>query len=340
MKRYGNLYSKIIDRENIEIAYNKAKKGKNWQTKVKRIAENKDYYLDKLQKNLIDKTFHTSKYKTKWIYEPKARLIYILPFYPDRIVQHAIMNILEPLWDKLMIDDSYSCREGKGQHAASKTCMQFVKRNKYCLQCDVSKFYPSIDHEIMLKIIQEKIKDKDLLWLLEDIVKSVGGGKNAPIGNYTSQWFGNLYMNKVDMRVKHIYKVKDYIRYCDDFLFFFDSKADLKEIAADVSNYMGKHLKLKLSKCNLFHTSQGVDFLGYRHFPSGKILVRKRTAKRIRRNLKQIPYLYKNGYISADQALSKVASANGWLKYANSYNFKKSIKFEALNTEVKSYKQI
>jgi hypothetical protein len=338
LKRYGNLYSKIVDRENIELAYNKARKGKNWQKKIKRISQDKDYYLDKLQDSLINKTFHTAEYKTKWIYEPKARLIYILPFYPDRIVQHAIMNVVAPIWDSLMIDDSYSCRTGKGQHAASKRCMQFVKRNKFCLQCDVSKFYPSIDHEIVFDIIQEKIKDKDLLWLLHDIINSAEGGKNAPIGNYTSQWFGNLYMNKVDMRVKHIYKVKDYIRYCDDFLFFSNNKEDLKRIGADISEYMGRDLKLKLSKCNLFNTSQGVDFLGYRHFPDGKILVRKRTAKRIRRNMKQIPYLYEKGFITAGQALSKVASANGWLKYANSYNFRKSIRFDDLNTEVRGYK--
>lgn len=337
MKRHGNLFCRITDYNNIASAYHKARKGKNYQRKVRKINEHSEQYLKKIQKMLTEKTFHTSPYKTATIYEPKERLIYILPFYPDRIVQHAIMNVLAPIWDKFMIEDSYSCRVGKGQHAGSKRTMQFVRRNTFCLQCDVSKFYPSINHDILFQIIEKKIKDKDLLWLLRDIIDSTGTKTNVPIGNYTSQWFGNLYLNELDMRVKHVYHFKDYIRYCDDFLFFSNDKEELKRIAKDVTVYLHDHLQLKLSKCKLFRTSQGVDFLGYRHFPSGKILVRKRTAKRIKKNLKQVPYLYQHGFITARQAQSKVASANGWLKFANTYNLRTAIQFDTLFKEVKDY---
>jgi retron-type reverse transcriptase len=286
MKRYGNLFSKVVALDNIENAFTKAKKGKSWQEKVQIVEKNKDYYLNKIKNSLINKTFRTSKYNTKMIYEPKQRLIYVLPFFPDRIVQHAIMNVISPIWESMMIHDSYSCRKGKGQHLGSKQSMEDVMRNKYCLQCDISKFYPSISHNILYNIVQKKIKDKDMLWLLNDIIYSIDGGKNVPIGNYTSQWFGNLYLNELDMRVKHIYKIKDYIRYCDDFVLFFNNKKELNEIAKDVKTFLQEKLDLTLSKCSLFHTSQGLDFLGYRHFPNGKILVRKRTIKRLTKMLK------------------------------------------------------
>lgn len=335
MKRYGNLFDKITDEENILLAYRKAKKGKMWQRKIRHIDGDRDFYLQELRESLLNKTFHTAPYREKWIFEPKKRLIYILPFYPDRIVQHALMNVVAPIWDKMMIADSYSCRIGKGQHAGSCRCMQFVKRNRFCLQCDVSKFYPSIHHETLKEIVARKIKDKDVLWLMNDIIDSTETPTNVPIGNYTSQWFGNLYLTELDMRVKHNYHVKDYLRYCDDFLFFDDDKEKLNFIAADVTAFLANKLKLTLSKCSLFHTPQGVDFLGYRHFPNGKLLVRKRTAKRIKRRLKALPYLYRHGELSLKQAMSVVASAKGWLKFANTYNLRQAMAINNLWDELK-----
>ncbi len=337
MKRLGNVWDCILADENIEYAYGRAKKGKMWQKKVKRIDKEKDRYLAELKQSLVDRTFHTSPYRTKWIYEPKAREIYILPFYPDRIVQHAVMAYVAPDWDRRMYYHSYSCRAGKGQHAGSMVTMKYVRRNRYCLQCDVSKFYPSIVHELLYHQVQRLVKDPNVLWLLKDIIFSSGGEKNVPIGNYTSQWFGNLYLTPLDYRIKQEHRIGDYVRYCDDFLAFSNDKRQLQELARDVERFLGEEYQLKLSKCELFHTSQGVDFLGYRHFPDGKVLVRKTTAKRIWKNLWQIPYLFQNGFITAEQAVSKVASAQGWLKYANTHNLKVAMRFDELYEEVKSY---
>ena len=337
MKRLGNIWSKVLDDENIEYAYNRAKKGKMWQKKVRRIDHDKKRYLKKLKQSLEDRTFHTSIYRTKWIYEPKPREIYILPFYPDRIVQHAIMSYVAPDWDKRMFYHSYSCRVGKGQHAGSMVCMEYVRRNKYCLQCDVSKFYPSIVHEVLYDEICRYIKDPNLLWVFKDIISSSGGEKNVPIGNYTSQWFGNLYLTPLDFRIKHEHRVHDYLRYCDDFLLFSNDKNELQRISKDIEEFLKGNYGLTLSKNELFHTSQGIDFLGYRHFPDGKILVRKTTAKRIRRNLSQIPYLFQNGFITAEQAISKVASAKGWLEYAQTYHLKNAMQFYELEKEVRGY---
>jgi hypothetical protein len=229
------------------------------------------------------------------------------------------MNIVEPIWEGLFIADSYACRIGKGVHAGSRRTMEFVRHNRYCLKCDISKFYPSIDHDTLFAIIQRKIKCPDTLWLLRDIVYSVGGGKNAPIGNYTSQWFGNLYMNELDQHVKHEWRVVDYVRYCDDFLFFHDDKAFLGAIKSELNEFLKEKLHLSMSACELFPVSQGVDFLGYRHF-RGYMLLRKSTAKRMMRRVRRFPELLAKGRITKDQLRSSLASIEGWLRWANAYN--------------------
>lgn len=155
-----------------------------------------------IQEMLINKTYKVSPYKKRVIFEPKERDIYILPFYPDRIIQHALMNVISPLWDKMFIETSYSCREGKGQHKGVKKCAEYVRKYSYCLQGDISKFYPSMVHDILMRIVKRKIKCKGTLWLVEVIVRSFPDRKNVPIGNYTSQWFGNLYMNEVHKLIK------------------------------------------------------------------------------------------------------------------------------------------
>lgn len=337
MKRHGDLYRKIISEENLKLAYQKSRKGKAWQRNVKEIDQRQEYYLSELLHILQNKEYKTSQYKTKMIYEPKFRTIYILPYYPDRIMQHAIMNVLEPIWDKLFIYDSYACRQGKGQHKGSLRCMQFVKRNKYCLKCDISKFYPSVNHEKLLKIIKRKIKCKDTLVLLEEIINSIEGESNVPIGNYLSQWFGNLYMNELDQSIKHKYHIKDYIRYCDDFLLFSNSKEKLNQMKLIIEKFITEQLKMKLSKCDLFPVTQGVDFLGYRHFPQGYILLRKTTAKRVKKRLKSLFWKVKHKKISKESAISTIASTKGWLRWANTHNMSLSLKIMELETEIKEY---
>ena len=171
MKRHSNLFPQIVELENIKLAYKKARKGKTAKSAIKRFDSDPEKRILAIQDSLINNTFTTSSYQTKWIKEPKSRLVYVLPFNPDRVVQRAIMNILEPIWDNLFIYNSYACRIGKGIHLGSKKCMEFVRKYKYCLKCDISKFYPSINHDILFKIIQQKIRCNPFLTTIRKINK-------------------------------------------------------------------------------------------------------------------------------------------------------------------------
>lgn len=322
MKRHGKLMDQITTYDNISLAFTKAVKGKTHRSGIIRFIVDRETCVNNILESLRNKTFQTSPYFMKTIYEPKERLIYILPFYPDRIVQHAIMNVMIPIWDNLFIYDSYCCRKNKGLHLASRRLMDVLPSNEYVLKCDISKFYPNINHNILMNIIERKIKDPDLLDLLANIVYSIPGETNIPIGNYTSQWFGNLYLNELDMFLKHECKVKHYFRYCDDFVLLSNDKGFLREMSYIIEEFLATRLKLKMSKNNLFKSKQGIDFLGYRHFPQGYVLLRKRTATKLKSKIKTIIPRLQAGEITKDYALSCIASYLGWLDHANSYNLK------------------
>jgi retron-type reverse transcriptase len=230
-----------------------------------------DHFLWDLHNSLKNKTFRTSPYVTKQIYEPKPRIIYKLPYYPDRIVHHAIMNVLQPIWDKTFIYDLYSAIPGKGLHAGSYRLRQFmrdIENTRYCLKFDISKFYPSINHDILVDKIRKKIKCKDTLWLLEEIVRSPGGNTNTPIGNYLSQYFSNIYLSDFDHWIKEEKRMRYYIRYCDDGVILHGNKNTLLKLYADIDNYLSDNLKLTLNpKTKIIDVGkQGIDFLGYRCF--------------------------------------------------------------------------
>jgi hypothetical protein len=245
------------------------------------------------------------------------------------------MQVVEPIWTRLFISDSYACIRGRGLHAGSKRTMEFVRRNRYCLKMDIAKFYPSVDHAIIFRIIKNKIKCPDTLGLFHKIIHSAPDGKNVPIGNYTSQWMGNLYLNELDIFVKHSLRIKDYVRYCDDFLLFHDDKDVLNRATRELEVFLSDRLALKLSKCDLFPVTRGVDFLGYRHFP-GYVLLRKTTSIRIRRRLCTLPGLLAAGRITLDRFRGSVASVNGWMKWANTHNFRLAVEFKRMEDLAKN----
>ena len=320
MKTYRNLWNRFISKETWELAQKNSIKRKRRQRQIRRFNENRDENLENIRQSVINGQYHTSKYTEKMVYEPKMRVIYKLPYAPDRIVQHAVMNILRPILETKFIENSYACVDGKGPHRASLKCSEFTRKYKYCLKCDIKQFYPSVNQEILSGMLHRIIKDERFMRVVDDIVFSFPGETNVPIGNYCSQWFGNFYLTVLDNYVLHELKCGAYIRYCDDFLLFSDSKAELRRDKILIEKFLQEKLRLRFSKADIFHTKQGVDFCGYRSFKD-YVLLRKRTAKRIRRRVVKIKEL-------DTHTQGQLASAKGQLKHCCSYNFRKSIGLE------------
>lgn len=320
MKTYKNLWDEFISEENFKIAYKNSIKRKKGQRQIRKFNEDAENNLRKVRELVVSGGFHTSRYEAMKIYEPKERMIYKLPYAPDRIVQHAIMNILRPILASKFIENSYACVEGKGPHRASQKCAEYTRKYQYCLKCDIHHFYPSVDQEILSGMLHRIIRDERFMKIVDDVIFSFPGGKNVPIGNYCSQWFGNYYLTYLDNFVLHELKCGKYVRYCDDFLLFSNNKDYLKECRKRITEYLKEELMLEFSKAEIFNTKQGVDFCGYRDFKD-YVLLRKSTAKRIRKRITRIEVLN-------DRTIGQLASAKGQLRHCCSYNFRKSIGLE------------
>ena len=266
MKRIGNLKEKICTLSNIYLADENARKNKTKRYGIQKHDQNRDEENAKLLKDFKDLTYKTSQYTTFKIYEPKERLIYRLPYYPDRIAHHAIMNITEEIWRKTFVKNTYSSIRGIGIHKCAKDLYKDLQNDvegtTYCLKIDVRKFYPSLDHDILYNIIQKKIKDKWLLKLLKGIIYSADG---VPIGNYLSQFFANLYLAYFDHWIKEDVKCKHYFRYADDIVILDSNKRHLRNILIAIKFYFHYVLQLKLKpNYQIFPVeSRGVDFVGY-----------------------------------------------------------------------------
>ena len=320
MKRYGNLYEQICSMENIIEAHNNAKKGKMHYQEVQKVEASRDRYLQQLRTQLLTKTFKTSKYhiftKTD---SGKPRTIYRLPYFPDRIVHHCIMQVLEPIWVKTFITDTYSSIKGRGIHKGVKRIKRAlldIENTKYCLKMDIRKFYPSINHDILKALIRKKIKDKDVLSLLDEIIDSAEG---VPIGNYLSQYFGNLYLTYLDHWLKETKQCRYAFRYCDDICLLHSSKEHLSELKHEIAEYLATNLKLTLkSNWQIFPVdARGIDFLGYRFF-HGYTLLRKSIAIKFKQRIRYIKTHWP--YLSSSQILNSVMSYYGWLGHADCNN--------------------
>lgn len=321
MKRFNNLFDKIVTLDNLELADKRARKNKHQQS-IKEFDRHKMKNLKKLQKRLLDGTYKTSKYSTFTIHEPKERIIFRLPYYPDRIVHHAIMNILEPIWVSIMIKNTYSCIKHRGIHKALRDIrkdMQDKQGTKYCLKLDIRKFYPSINHDVLKSIIRKKIKDERLLKLLDEIIDSSEG---VPIGNYLSQFFANLYLAYFDHWIKEILKVKYYYRYADDIVVLSSSKEELHNIFDKIQQYISD-LKLQIKdNWQIFEVDvRGLSFVGY--------IIRHEYTK-IRKNIKhrmccKAYKLSKQKDITKDYYQQQMCSYIGWAKFGNCRNLLNNI---------------
>lgn len=323
MKRFGNLYEQVCDIENIKLAHKNAREGKRHYSEVKMIDADPDKYLKQIKDMLKNKTFRNSEYTVmnKKTDNGKVREIFKLPYFPDRIVHHCIMQVIEPIWFKSLIRDTYSAIKGRGIHDGVKrikNALQDKENTKYCLKLDVKKYYPSINNEILKKIVRKKIKDKNLLWLLDEIINST---KGIPIGNYLSQYFGNLYLSGYDHWMKEIQKCKYYFRYCDDIVILSKSKKELHELFKKTEQCFEEILNLKIKEnWQIFPVAiRGIDFLGYRFFHDYTLL-RNSIKKKFIKKIKVIEkYWFKMSY---SQIVNSIMSYQGWFKYANCRNLK------------------
>lgn len=315
MKRKGYLFEQICSMENLLQAAHNAGKGKRKRDEVKRFEADLEANLRQLQAELTTRTYTTSTYEVFVKYEPKRREIYKLPFR-DRVVQWAIMQVLEPVWTPLFTSNTYACIRGRGIHILLRHLRADLRRDpdgtRYCLKIDVRKFYPSIDHGMLKQVIRRKLKDPDVLWLLDGIIDSASG---VPIGNYISQYFANLYLSELDHLLKEDVGVRYYYRYADDIVLLSHSKEYLSGVLVYINHYLNDSRLLTLkSNFQIYPVeSRGIDFIGYVTYHT-HCLARKRNKQGFCR---EVTALRKKG-LSDEEIRLRVASRMGFMKHCDS----------------------
>ncbi len=303
MKTFNHLFEKIASWDNLLLAAKKAQKGKRYLPDVAAFHLRQEENLLQLQRELLAKTYQPGAYHTFLIHDPKERMISAAP-YRDRVVHHALCNAIEPVFENGFIHDSYANRKGKGTHKAIERYQHFAKQYRYVLKCDIRKFFPSIDHTVLKQELRRKICCRGTLWLIDAIVDNSNPQeehtvyfpgddlftpyecrRGLPIGNLTSQFWANVYLNRFDHFVKESLKVPGYVRYVDDFVLFSNDKRQLLAWKTALENELAKlRLLLHPTKTQAHPTAKGAPFLGFRCFPHHRF-VRKEKVWRYRRHL-------------------------------------------------------
>ena len=340
MRVYTNLFNNLITPENLFSAWEEFKRDKKNKADVLEFEKNLEEEIFSLHRELKSHTYHHSGYTGFYISDPKRRHIHKANVR-DRVLHHAIMRTLYPIYEKTFINNSFSCRIGKGTHKGVQALRSMLykasknnTRNVYILKCDIEKFFDSVNHEILLSILQLKIKDKDLLNLLKEVVDSFTSNRSnlfdrcgVPIGNLTSQLFANVYMNVFDQFMKNDLKVKHYARYTDDFVIVSEDEDYLVNLIPKINYFLEEKLKLRIhpNKISINRFNRGIDYLGYVLFPHFT-LIRKRTKKRVLRKINEKILLYKNSEISKEQLESTLMSYLGILSHADAHRFSEKLK--------------
>ena len=351
------------------MAYEKAKRRKYNKSYIIEFEKNWKYNLCVLLEQLKNKTYEPKPLRKFILRDPKTRTISV-SYFGDRIIHHALINMLEQIFEPIFIHDSYASRKGKGTLKAIERFDYFKRkvskngmliknaRNKnevkgYVLKADIKKYFESVDIEILIKIIETKVKDKDIIWLIRKILnnyekKKVGGAnhgfadlslqvqKGMPLGNWTSQFFANVYLNELDQFVKNILKVKYYIRYVDDFVIMDENKEKLEFYERQIDEFLREHLKLTLhpDKTKILPLSNGVTFLGFRIYYNYKLPIRKNIRK-INQRLNELELECENDSDYYMKIIKTIRGWNGYACHANSHNLmqKMMIKYVQNNAE-------
>jgi retron-type reverse transcriptase len=343
MKRHGNLWENLISFESLFHAAEKARKHKRFRPAVSSFHFDQERELWKLHEELATKTYRPGSYRSFFIYEPKKRQISAAP-YRDRVVHHALTGVLEPIFERSFIFDSYACRRGKGTHAAVDRCQQFARRFRYVLKADIQKFFPSLDHDTCKALVARKIKDPDVLWLVgqiidhsnhqeevqqwfpgDDLFTPAERRRGIPIGNQTSQFFSNIYLDSLDHFIKERLGIQGYVRYVDDFLVFSDNKQHLGAIRERVKEFLvSLRLRLHPNKSIIFPVKIGIRFLGYRVFGTHRLLT-KENVYRFRRRVRRMQRDYAERRASISEIRQRLMSWLGHARQADTHRLVASL---------------
>jgi len=340
MKIYRNLHWLIISPQALFRAWEIFKSDKRNKPDVMDFEVNLEQNIFDLYRDLKNGTYRHGGYKGFWIHDPKLRRIHKASVR-DRVLHHAVFKVLNPIFEPTFIPTSYSCRVGKGTHKGMEKVAEMIRavsRNNtrpcYALKCDVRKFFDSINHDVLLKILDRKIKDEKVMDLMREIVDSFAASRpnlfdrrGVPIGNLTSQIFANIYMNEFDQFMKHELKVEHYARYTDDFIIVSTDKAYLESLLPPMEDFLRSKLFLELhpKKVILRKHHRGIDFLGYVILPE-HIKMRTKTKRKIPRKLRESVRLYKNGEITELTLKSSLHSYMGVLSHADAYAFGQEVR--------------
>lgn len=321
MRRHKNLFDQLTSFENLILAGRKASKGKRAKRAVAKFIFDLEKEVIQIQEELLAGTYWPSPYNVFEIREPKVRRICASTFR-DRVVHHAICNLLEPIFERRFIGDSFACRRGKGTHMALRRCQEFARSHRFFLKCDVRKFFDSVDHGVLKSRLGRVVGDQRFLNLLKLIVDhsapGIQQGVGIPIGNLTSQNFANFYLDVLDHHVKDRLAVKGYVRYMDDFICFSDSKEHLQTLLNEIRAFLRIELKLELKEkvVKIAPVSEGVPFLGFRVYPN-LIRLQRPNLIRFRKKLRSLKLCRSRNLITEGQMICSVQSLYGHVIHAN-----------------------
>lgn len=325
-RSYGNLWPQITSWENLLHAYLDARTDKRFRDDVLRFTANLEENLANIQEHLLHKTWSPGRWREFTVREPKMRFIQAPPFR-DRVVHHALVRVVEPLFERKFVHDTFACRKGKGTHEAAARLQSQLSRARakwgdgvWVLKADISKYFPSVPHDVVFAQSCRTIRDKDARWLLWTILRGAGDGcRGLPVGALTSQLMANVHLDPFDHWVKDDNGLPFYCRYMDDWVVLLPDKADLQKVLTETETILNERFVLKLNpKTTIFPASHGVDFCGYRIW-STHMLPRKRNLKRTKKRFKTMARQYRKGQIDLDYVRPRVASFLGYVKHCRAW---------------------
>ena len=331
MKRTGYLFETLYSFENLHEAFKKAFRGSGRTEEACRFHFHLETELLQLREELQSNTYRPARYRYFKTFDPKERTISVAPFR-DRVVHHGVVRVLEPVFEPTFIFDSYATRKGKGTHRAVKRAQKYMGSGFHYYKADIRKYFDSVDHNVLLGLVRRKIKDEKVLELVEriirnsDVSRGLACGKGLPVGNLTSQFFANVYLNPLDHFVKDFMGVKCYVRYMDDMVVFADSKAYLKGVMQKLRMFLHDELKLTLNPRSTFLNSRrnGLPFLGFRIFPR-LIRVKRENLKRVKGKLKKRKRELRKGHITEDHFVMSARSMFDHLGFADSFQLRSAM---------------